>query len=233
MSPIIASTTQVIQNSFFSQTILSSRQTKVVILALAVIAAFGLILMVLCRRQQTGVLASPLSPSSTSSAGTSSTNPMSAQIEDPSQTEKRTDLVCNELPTTIASEIIGPTAIVPDGMSYVNAWYALYNNNTEVAQFYQANSEKLSPQEEMVSTSEKVARIFKEHPRNCYPLFYMEYEGGRKMKVHFCDFPKLDVYYYDQTYGIGAAQKALDNYNTVAPELRFDKNDSYRFSDLI
>ena len=52
------------------------------------------------------------------------------------------------------------------------------------------------------------------------------------MKVHFCDFPQLDVYYYDADNGPGAAQRALDNYAQVASENRFDLNDSYKFSDL-
>lgn len=124
------------------------------------------------------------------------------------------------------------TATAPEGMSYVNAWYALYTGSTQAAQFFAIHPELLSSQQELVCTSEKVANLFINYPSNRYPLYYMEYEGGKKMKVHFCDFPKLDVYYYDQTYGDGAAQQILENYNRIAPANRFDKNDSYRFSDL-
>ncbi len=124
------------------------------------------------------------------------------------------------------------TATVPKGMSYVNAWYALYQGATVVGQFFETHPDQLLKQQELVSTSEKVANLFKNYQTNGFPLYYMEYEGGKKMKVHFCDFPKLDVYYYDKTYGDGAAQRILNQYNQIPPENRFDKNDSYLFSDL-
>lgn len=123
------------------------------------------------------------------------------------------------------------TATVPEGMSYVNAWHALYEGATEVGQFFEMHPDQLSQQQELVSTSEKVANLFKNYPTNKLPLYYMEYEGGKKMKVHFCDFPTLDVYYYDKTYEIGA-QSMLDNYSKIASADRFDKNDSYCFTDL-
>ena len=123
-------------------------------------------------------------------------------------------------------------AVVPEGMSYVNAWYALYSGIPKTSQFFAANPDQLPAEEEKVSTSDKVANIFKNYPPNRQPPYYMEYEGGRKMKVHFCDFPQLDVYNYDADNGPGAAQRALDNYALVASENRFDLNDSYKFSDL-
>ena len=124
------------------------------------------------------------------------------------------------------------TAIVPEGMSYVNAWYALYRGANQRGGFLENNPEKWTGLEELVSTSAKVADLFKNYPTNRFPLYYMEYEGGRRMKVHFCDFPKLDVYDYDASYGQGAAQRILDYYNETASENRFDESDSYQFSEL-
>ena len=124
------------------------------------------------------------------------------------------------------------SARVPTGMSYVNAWHALYSQANEKGAFFNANPASAASQEDMVSTSEKVANLFRSYPTNKAPLYYMEYEGGKKMKVHFCDFPQLDIYYYDQTYGTGAAQRALNEYDKIPSANRFDKNDSYRFSDL-
>ena len=71
-------------------------------------------------------------------------------------------------------------AVVPQGMSYVNAWYALYSGIPKTPQFYQAHPDQLPAEEEKVSTSEKVANIFKAYPPNRTPPYYMEYEGGEE-----------------------------------------------------
>lgn len=115
-------------------------------------------------------------------------------------------------------------AIAPDNMSYVNAFRALWENS-KPASFFKLHPEALGPHEATVSTSEKVAEMF------AYQL-YIDYAGGRLIKTDFKNFPKLTVHEYDRNYGTGAAQKALDNYNTLPSKTRFDANDRYRFSDL-
>ncbi len=71
-------------------------------------------------------------------------------------------------------------AIVPDKMSYVNAFRALWEKaETPAGGFFDVYPEKLAPEEEVISTSEKVAKVFQES----YPHCYLDYQGGRRMKV--------------------------------------------------
>jgi len=124
-----------------------------------------------------------------------------------------------------------PTAIVPEGMSYVNAWKSLWLKAKPKGD-HEFDDEAYDKAMLAVTTAEKVASLFINFPSNSSPAYSMDSEGGRLMKVHFYDFPKLNVYIYDDSYGTGAAQRALDEYNEIPPDQRFDKNDSYRFSDL-
>ena|SRR3972149_9693059 len=122
-------------------------------------------------------------------------------------------------------------AYVPEGMSYVNAYRALWLQAEPVG-YFAAHEEALRVQENQASTAEKVATLFRKYSTHRSPLFYMEYEGGRMIKVHFVNFPKLEVYYYDTKYGAGAAQRALDAYNATPRAERFDPNDSYSFNAI-
>ena len=142
------------------------------------------------------------------------------------------------------------TVIVPPGMSYVNAFRALYIRAREHPAFFDARSEFIRVEEETVSTSKKVASIFGEMITGCrawyevislvigevitdYRSLYMDHMGGRVLRTDFIGFPFLDTRLYDETYGPGSAQKALDSYANIPSSLRFDANDTYRFSDLI
>lgn len=113
-------------------------------------------------------------------------------------------------------------ARVPDGMSYVNALYALYRHAIE--------QENLS--QDMTLTSEKVAYLFKNYPSDRFPRFYMQKIGGQKIEVLFYKFPSLVVSSYNQLYGKYAAQLALASYDKVPSEKRFDPNDSHKFTNL-
>lgn len=117
------------------------------------------------------------------------------------------------------------TVRVPEGMSYVNAFRALWENS-KLAAAIQMLAISDSLQASTVSTAEKVAELFKTHT-------YFDYEGGRMLKTDFCKFPELDVRLYDRDFGSGAAKKAIEAYNLKPSEERFDKGDSYKFEDLV
>lgn len=117
-------------------------------------------------------------------------------------------------------------AKAPDGMSYVNAFRALWRSSQPANLFY-VDSETITRQEAVLATSEKVVQFFKN-----LPCTYVDYAGGRLIKTDFSEYPKLAVVSYDREYGIGAAQKALDAYNQIPKDRRFDKNDACRFADI-
>lgn len=116
------------------------------------------------------------------------------------------------------------TTRVPEGMSCVNAFRALWENSTPAMPF-QMHQNSNSVQTETVTTAEKVAELFKSY-------FNFDYEGGRLLKTNFSHFPELECSLYDKAYGSGAAQKALDQYNQIPSCNRFDMNDSYQFEDF-
>ena len=114
---------------------------------------------------------------------------------------------------------------VPEGMSCVNALYALWRNSTPASFFA---SQQVSPrtQAAAVSTAEKVAELFKTRT-------YFDYVGGRVIKTDFAKFPQLNARLYDRDLGDGAANKTIEKYNSIPSEDRFDKGDSYKFEDLV
>lgn len=116
------------------------------------------------------------------------------------------------------------TTRVPEGMSCVNAFRALWENS-KPATSIQMHQTSNSFQPETVATAEKVAELFKSY-------FNFDYEGGRLLKADFSNFPELECSLYDKAYGPKAAQKALDQYNQIPSYNRFDMNDSYQFEDF-
>lgn len=117
------------------------------------------------------------------------------------------------------------TFTVPEKMSCVNAFRALWENS-KPSVFFMCHPTSENLQTETVATAEKVADLFKTHT-------YFDYEGGRMLKMDFANFPKLDASLYDRDGGAGAAQKAVEKYNNVHPSERFDKNDSFKFEELV
>ena len=113
---------------------------------------------------------------------------------------------------------------VPEGMSCVNAFHALWINSKPAA-FFTDYPSLLDPQVQSVNTAKKVAELFKTQT-------YFNYEGGRMLKMEFAAFPELDGRSYDRDFGLGAAQKAIEAYNRVDPSERFDQYDSYKFEEL-
>ena len=116
------------------------------------------------------------------------------------------------------------TVTVPEGMSCVNAFRALWENSKPAA-FFSFHPSSENPQAATVGTAEKVANLFKDQT-------YFDYAGGRMLKTDFSEFPKLNARLYDRDFGDGAAQKAIDKYNQINPSERFDKNDSYKFAEI-
>ena len=97
---------------------------------------------------------------------------------------------------------------VPEGMSCVNAFHALWINSKPAA-FFTDYPSLLDPQVQSVNTAKKVAELFKTQT-------YFNYEGGRMLKMEFAAFPELDG----------------RSYNRVDPSERFDQYDSYKFEEL-
>lgn len=119
---------------------------------------------------------------------------------------------------------------VPQGMSPVNAFHALWKNS-RVAAFYQMYPDSplpgtsLQDVEARVDTAGKVAALFREY-------LSFDYEGGRRIKIDFSSFPCIDPTDYDQQDGIGSAQAAIEAYAQVPSKDRFDRNDFHQFEKL-
>lgn len=112
---------------------------------------------------------------------------------------------------------------VPEGMSCVNAFYALW---------VKSNSDRFmtieNSQDTTSLTAEKVADLFKTR-RN----LNFDSEGGRAIKTAFINFPEINAYLYDLALNRqGAAYEAIQEYSKIPPSERFDKNDSYQFKEL-
>ena len=52
---------------------------------------------------------------------------------------------------------------------------------------------------------------------------YIDYLGGRVMKVDLSDLSTMDVYLYERDNGSGSAQRALDDYFASTPQERVAK----------
>lgn len=114
-------------------------------------------------------------------------------------------------------------AIADQEMSYVNAFYALYQN----AKISNPEHNKTENRSEDFDTPEKVVAFFKSQKD-----LGIRYAGGKWIGTNFQFYPRLNPMGYEDQYGVGAAQRALNEYKRVPSAERFDKNDSYRFSDL-
>lgn len=101
------------------------------------------------------------------------------------------------------------TVRVPDDMSSVDAFDALYKNATVFGMGQYAPSSGDSP-----TSPWNTIQVFKSycHRGQC------DYVRGKYMKVDFLNFPELDVNNYDQHYGEGSAQKAIDTYRKTMNE---------------
>ena len=118
-------------------------------------------------------------------------------------------------------------------MSYVNAFYALFlGAKVPEESLIASEPTVLARKAEMCSTADKVVSFFKQCPIESNPPYFIDYAGGRLMKVFFDSFPNLDVFKYDTFYGDGAAALAIAEYNAIESSERFDRGDSCRFSDL-
>lgn len=119
------------------------------------------------------------------------------------------------------------TANVPENMSYVNAFYALWQGAKPVGLFGAVFTQKQEKEKDDVSSSEKIETIFQ---KNC-PNLYVNYVGGKFLRVSFQHFPKLDVRGYEVLYGEGSAEKALSSYARVHSESRLDRGDRCSFEE--
>jgi hypothetical protein len=113
-------------------------------------------------------------------------------------------------------------ATANNDMSYVNAFYALYRN-AKISNQEHSKENKFDD----FDTPEKVEAFFKKQKD-----LWIGFAGNKWIGTNFQFYPRLRPIGYEDQYGVGAAQRALDEYSKVPSVERFDKNDSCRFSDL-
>lgn len=113
------------------------------------------------------------------------------------------------------------TIRIPEGMSSIGAFTALYNNAEVVGMGKHNSAAGKAP-----STPLNAVQVFFTY---C-PGGYCDYVRGKRMKIDFRKFPELDVSIYDKQYGQGSAQKAIDVYEKTMdesnPKEEYDLNSS-------
>ena len=122
---------------------------------------------------------------------------------------------------------------VPDGMSYVNAFQALF----EYAESYNVRPiDWQGPSKEPLPISSlpspKAVQVFFESLPRGRPRYCVDYVKGIKIDVSFGSFPQLDVTQYNQRYGKEAAEKALAVYQAKGPSQWVDETNSFSFEQL-
>lgn len=109
------------------------------------------------------------------------------------------------------------TTRVPDGMSSLDAFQALYNNASVLGLGRHNPSAGETP-----GSSWNAIQIFKSY---CHDD-YCGYVRGKYMEVNFRKFPDIDADSYDKQYGEGAARKTIQSYqktmNKPDPKENFD-----------
>lgn len=118
----------------------------------------------------------------------------------------------------------------PHGMSYVNAFRALWENSRP-ALFFQLTGTSDASQAELVATAEKIETIFQQHKKQ--HVVYFDYVGGRLIKTDFSKFPQLHIGSYDRAYGCGAAEKAIQSYHNRIANKKIDPDNFYDFQKII
>src|SRR5579862_2582378 len=115
---------------------------------------------------------------------------------------------------------------VPDGMSYINALYALYQNAQNHAD-EKLNADRLASriglaenldsfaiedrlQHLATRTNDYMKDFFKTLGRHSGHTPLVDYLGCYRIKTDFTNFPFLITDRYDSIYGLGAAKKALE-----------------------
>lgn len=121
--------------------------------------------------------------------------------------------------------------VVPKGMSYVNAFRALWENAKPDAEVTAYKISRILAESEVLTVKNVVQAIemramsiqILKGKQSVYMI------GGRWINVNFLTFPNLDVTMYNSLYGKNAAEKTLLKYNVIPSEQRFDKNDNCHF----
>lgn len=117
------------------------------------------------------------------------------------------------------------TIFVPEKMSCVNAFRALWLAATPGCYVYDYHPRLQTELEKVVDTSEKVAILFERQT-------FFGRIGGRDLYVDFSKFPEIDVTRYEKLYGFLSADKILKKYDTIPDLQRFDQYDLCFFQAL-
>ncbi len=125
----------------------------------------------------------------------------------------------------------------PQGMSYVNAFYALWKDLEPCDMYVLHDQGKITEGPLDFNTAKKVADFFIKNSRNrgSSSKYFVDYAAGRRVKVFFDEFPKLHVGYYEDKYGnkgTAVAKRVLEEYSKVPSDLRLDNGDKYRIEEL-
>jgi hypothetical protein len=109
---------------------------------------------------------------------------------------------------------------VPEGMSCVNAFHAIWKMSRPVA-LLNVYPQFAAQHAETVSTAQKVAALFRNRT-------FFENEGGKAMRMDFSNFPIILCDERDLSMAI----RALNQYRRIPRKDRFDPLDTYKFSEL-
>jgi hypothetical protein len=113
----------------------------------------------------------------------------------------------------------------PEGMSYVNVVCALLEHSKRENHALLLTLKEELCHEDCYDTPEKICLLFKTRT-------YFDYIGGRKFMTDLSKFPIIDARLYDGNYGLGAAQKAIEQYNRKNSWQKCDPHNTYKFEDL-
>lgn len=112
----------------------------------------------------------------------------------------------------------------PEGMSYINAFWAIYGSASRDTQGM---------------TAQRIAAIFHERITIVTQYggnLYFNDLDGRPIGIDFTDFPILTTATHDSSPDIvkfhGTAESLLNAYNQVPPSERLDKNDRISFAPI-
>lgn len=113
---------------------------------------------------------------------------------------------------------VSNSIIAPRGMSYVNAFHALWL----AAKKDKALKLMAQAEEEKISTPEKVAAVFARGA-------YVYTAGARRLEVNFRHYPTLIV----KPQYLERFEQALAQYEKVPSHERFDPNDEYAIETML
>lgn len=125
---------------------------------------------------------------------------------------------------------------VPSGMSYINAFTALWLAAVPQSKQQRMNSKAVDNPKKIQNLMLQMTTlqlVVTNNKRNIVHFkCFIAVVGGKQLNVDFARFPEIQIAGYDALYGHRAAKKALDDYHNLADDKKMDRG--YRhFSELM